>query len=76
MQTLMDEVHFAEGGSVVRMRKQSNAGQRNEGNQNDANFAGIIVAIGPLGLVLSLSVQARQPALFAVWYSRPNRSVG
>ena len=35
MKTLMDEVSFEEGGSVVRMRKNSNSGASSQGNQDD-----------------------------------------
>ena len=35
MKTLMDEVSFEEGGSVVRMRKNSNSGASSPGNQVD-----------------------------------------
>lgn len=35
MKTLMDEVSFEEGGSVVRMRKNSNLVQPHRGDQND-----------------------------------------
>ena len=35
MRTLMDEVSFEEGGSVVRMRKNSNSGTSSPGNQHD-----------------------------------------
>ena len=35
MKTLMDEVSFEEGGSVVRMRKNSNSVQPHRGGQND-----------------------------------------
>jgi len=35
MKTLMDEVAFEEGGSVVRMRKNSNSVQHRRGDQND-----------------------------------------
>ena len=35
MKTLMDEVAFEEGGSVVRMRKNSNSVQLRRGDQND-----------------------------------------
>jgi serine/threonine-protein kinase RsbW len=36
MKTLMDEVSFEEGGSVVRMRKNSNFDPSHRGDQNDA----------------------------------------
>ena len=35
MKTLMDEVSFEEGGSVVRMQKNSNSGASSQGNQDD-----------------------------------------
>jgi len=35
MKTLMDEVSFEEGGSVVRMRKNSNSCATSQGNQDD-----------------------------------------
>ena len=38
MKTLMDEVSFEEGGSVVRMRKNSNLVQPHRGDQNDKHL--------------------------------------
>ena len=43
MKTLMDEVSFEEGGSVVRMRKNPNSVQPRRGDQNDKHLVSLSI---------------------------------